>query len=314
MTPIYTFHDTSITIQIIEKGCYYKANIPNNEANKKLIENTIFKFDNCDSGIIMHDDIHVFQLSKMECKYSDYIEIKRQLGHFKKQFVDTKKDNDLLNSKLTDKEELQQQFNIYYEEQTAQLKQSLSNNNDLLQQQIKETDNLKNELNNIKTLLHQQIKLFNNKSIEYNKNIYYLPFVFKMRGMGNFDSTYYGNEQIVLFDRNNDYDLTGIINFFRNKKDVHKLLTTELSHLSIGSIYHRIIIPPGKVIIMISFRENSLKVYNKGIYCETKLDNVCMLINEKNRDNIINLCKKKEWSQIFGNLIITQIESECLKE
>ena len=121
MTPIYTFHDTSITIQIIEKGCYYKANIPNNEANKKLIENTIFKFDNCDSGIIMHDDIHVFQLSKMECKYSDYIEIKRQFLHFKKQFVDTKKDNDLLNSKLTDKEELQQQINIYYEEQTAQL-------------------------------------------------------------------------------------------------------------------------------------------------------------------------------------------------
>ena len=27
----------------------------------------------------MHDGIHVFQLSKMECNYSDYIEIKKQL-------------------------------------------------------------------------------------------------------------------------------------------------------------------------------------------------------------------------------------------
>ena len=136
-----------------------------------------------------------------------------------------------------------------------------------------------------------------------------------MHEVGKCDDTYYGNEQIVLFDRRkiND-DFTGIINFFCDKKDVHKLLTIELRHINLGGIYEHIIIPPGKVIIMISFRENSLKVYNKGIYCKIKLDDICMLINEKNRDNIINLCKKKEWSKIFGNLIITQIESACLKE
>ena len=52
MNPIYTFNDMSIEIQIIEKGCYYKTNIPNNDINKKLIENpnSNFKFDKCGSG------------------------------------------------------------------------------------------------------------------------------------------------------------------------------------------------------------------------------------------------------------------------
>ena len=32
----------------------------------------------------MHDDNNVFQLSKMECKYSEFIEIKKQLEDNKK--------------------------------------------------------------------------------------------------------------------------------------------------------------------------------------------------------------------------------------
>ena len=131
MQPIYTFNDTSIEIQIIEKDCYYKANIPNNEANKMLIENTIFKFEKSGSVIIMHDDVHVFQLYKLECNYSDYIEMKEQLEHLKNE-------NNIL-------------------------KKELSNNNNLLQHQIKETDNLKNELNDIKNLLQQQIKISKDK-------------------------------------------------------------------------------------------------------------------------------------------------------
>ena len=130
MQPIYTFNDTSIEIQIIEKGCYYKANIPNNEANKMLIENTIFKFEKSGSVIIIHDDNNVFQLSKMEYNYSDYIEMQNKLEHLKNE-------NDILNNKITDKNQLQQQLNIYYEEQIDQLKKELNNNNDLIQQQIK---------------------------------------------------------------------------------------------------------------------------------------------------------------------------------
>ena len=88
MNPIITANDTTIEIKIIdEKGCYYKTNIPNNDINKKLIENTIFKFEKCGSGIIMHDDIHVFQLGKMECNYSDYIEMQNKLENTEKELL-----------------------------------------------------------------------------------------------------------------------------------------------------------------------------------------------------------------------------------
>ena len=140
MQPIYTFNDTSIEIQIIEKGCYYKANIPNNDINKKLIENpkSNFKFDKCGSGIIMHDDIHVFQLSKMECNYSDYIVIQNKLENTEKEVI-------LLKHKIDNNESLlQQKINIYYdkeldrleclEQENLFLEQELNNNNDLLQQ------------------------------------------------------------------------------------------------------------------------------------------------------------------------------------
>ena len=180
MQPIYTFNDTTIEIKIIdEKGCYYKTNIPNNEANKKLIENpkSNFKFDKCGSGIIMHDDIHVFQLSKMECNYSDYIEMQNKLENTEKEVL-------LLKNKIDNNESLlQQQINIYYDIRLdrlecleQELEQELNNNNDLLQQQIKilkdksisdkkEIDTINNKLNNTDSLLQQQIKLFNDKFI-----------------------------------------------------------------------------------------------------------------------------------------------------
>ena len=85
MHPIITFDDISINIKYIDdKESHYQLNIPNNDINKKLIENTVFKFEKCGSVIIMHDDNTVFQLSKMECSYSDYIEMKKQLKCIKK--------------------------------------------------------------------------------------------------------------------------------------------------------------------------------------------------------------------------------------
>jgi hypothetical protein len=151
MQPIYIFNDKTIKIQIINNEIYYEAFIPNNNINKKLIENTVFKFEKSDSVIITHDDNNVFQLGKMECSYSDYIEIKKQLE-------DNKKEQDL--------------SNIYYKKQIDQLKQELSNNTNLLQKQIKETDNLKNEINVSLKLLQQQIKLSNDKLVEDNDNIF----------------------------------------------------------------------------------------------------------------------------------------------
>ena len=109
MQLIYTCNDTSIEIQIIEKGCYYKVNIPNNDINKKLIENpnSNFKFEKSGSVIIMYDDIHVFQLSKMECSYSDYIKIQNKLENTEKEVL-------LLKNKIDNNESLlQQQIKLF---------------------------------------------------------------------------------------------------------------------------------------------------------------------------------------------------------
>ena len=119
MKPIITFDGMLINIKYIDdKESHYQLNIPNNDINKKLIKNpnSNFKFDKCGSVIIMHDDVHVFQLSKMECSYSDYIEMKDQ--------------------------------NVIMRLELYQIKQELSNNN-LLQQQInkKEIENLKSDIN-----------------------------------------------------------------------------------------------------------------------------------------------------------------------
>jgi len=72
MSIIITFNDISINIKYMDdEDTHYQLNIPNNDINKKLIENTIFKFDKYGNIIIMYDDIHVFQLGKMECKYQN---------------------------------------------------------------------------------------------------------------------------------------------------------------------------------------------------------------------------------------------------
>ena len=128
MNPIYTFNDTSIEIKIIdEEGNHYKKDIPNNDINKDLIENTIFKFEKSGSVIIMHYDVHVFQLSKMECKYSDYIKIKKQLEH--------------------SEQEIDKLKNDFYDKSI-------------------EVDNLKKDINVSLNLLQQQLKLDINKSID----------------------------------------------------------------------------------------------------------------------------------------------------
>ena len=117
MQLIYTCNDTSIEIQIIEKGCYYKVNIPNNDINKKLIENpnSNFKFEKSGSGIIMHDDNTVFQLGKMECNYSDYIVIQNKLENTEKEVI-------LLKHKIDNNESLlQQKINIYYDKELDRL-------------------------------------------------------------------------------------------------------------------------------------------------------------------------------------------------
>ena len=109
MNPIIIFKDKSINIKYIDnEDSHYQLNIPNNDINKKLIENTVFKFEKSGTQtIIMHDDNNVFQLNKIECKYSEFIEIKEQLEN-------TEKEVNLIKNELTDiKDLLYKQIKIY---------------------------------------------------------------------------------------------------------------------------------------------------------------------------------------------------------
>jgi hypothetical protein len=149
MSIIITSNDTSINIKYIDdEESYYQLNIPNNDINKKLIENTVFKFEKSGTQtIIMHDDNNVFHLSKMECSYSDYIVMKEQLEHLKKE-------NDILKQYLSKNE-----------------KEMVNFKNDLLQQMKNDMVNFKNELFNTNNSLQKQIN-----STSYYQPIIFLPF------------------------------------------------------------------------------------------------------------------------------------------
>ena len=292
MTHVITSNDTSINIKYIDdEESHYQLNIPNNDINKKLIENTVFKFEKSGTQtIIMHDDNNVFQLNKMECKYSEFIEMKKQLENTEKEVI-------LLKQELSKNE-----------------KEMVNFKNDLIQQMKNEMVQLKNELSDTNKLLTKEIdtinsKLNNTDSLLQKQNNYYLPFVFIV---GLEYVTHYGNKQIVTFNEEYNKEWIG---FFNSQKDV-KLIPkiTKITNIRLFHTYVYIIIPPEKVLISISGGEYSLKVYNKGIHYNIHTGNLIMLINEKNIDNIIALYKKEQTIQIFGILNITYIESECLQE
>ena len=171
MTHVITSNDTSINIKYIdEEETHYHLNIPNNDINKKLIENTVFKFDKSGTQtIIMHDDNNVFHLSKMECKYSEFIEMKKQLENTEKEVI-------LLKQELSKNE-----------------KELINFKNDLIQQMKNEMVQIKNELSGTNKLLIKEIEKVNDKSVEVSKDMeqlnnnlqqqinitsYYLPVVF----------------------------------------------------------------------------------------------------------------------------------------
>ena len=238
MKHIITSNDTSINIKYIDdEESYYQLNIPNNDINKKLIENTVFKFEKCGTHtIIMHDDVHVFQLSKMECKYSEFIEIKNKLENTEKEVI-------LLKQELSKNE-----------------KELVNFKNELLQQMKNEMVQLKNELFDTNNLLQKQIEKVNDKSIEVDKlkeyvNIcnYYSPIVFEYRGSMK---TYYGDEQYAWW--NNTLTLEQVSKLGR------KLLTRHNScsppHNSCGFTMH---IPVGKIVILF---KKSIEIYLSGIH------------------------------------------------
>jgi len=300
MKQIITSNDTSINIKYIDdEGTHYQLNIPNNDINKKLIENpnSNFKFDKCGSGIIMHDDIHVFQLSKIKCKYSDYIKMQNKLENTEKEVI-------LLKQELSKNE-----------------KEMVNLKNDLLQQMKNEMVNLKNELFDTNNLLQKQIEKVNDKSIEdkndlqqqlklsihqFNKDIN-LPFVFIVNlDIRDSMRIYYDNDEKLLFYRRSGCNYcSGLIALLQKIVIIKEPLIC-----AIRCAYQRIVIPPGKVLISIELNVY-LKIYNKGIHDNIKTGEIIILINEKDIDNILALCKKH---QMIQNLSITHVLSKCLKE
>jgi len=149
MNPIYTFNDISINIKYMDdEGTHYQLNIPNNDINKKLVENTVFKFEKSGTQtIIMHDDNNVFHLNKMECKYSDYIKMQNKLENTQNEVI-------LLKQELSKNE-----------------KEMVNFKNDLLQQIKNNMVDFKNELSDTNNLLQKQIEKVNDKSVEDKNNI-----------------------------------------------------------------------------------------------------------------------------------------------
>ena len=320
MSIIITFDDTSINIKYIDdEESHYQLNIPNNDINKKLIENTVFKFDKCGGVIIMHDDVHVFQLSKMECKYSDYIKMQNKLENTEKELL-------LLKNKIDNNENYYNNTECTMKVLQKQIEKVndklVEDKNDLQQQMKNEMIQLKNELFDTNNLLQKQIEKVNDKSVEdkkdlqqqlklsihqFNKDIN-LPFVFivDLDSRESSGRIYYHNDEKLLFYYSTDgYSSTCHIPLLREIVIIKEPLIC-----APRCAYQRIVIPPGKVLISIELNVY-LKIYNKGIHDNIKTGELIILINEKDIDNILALCKKETMIQ---NLNITNVLSKCLKE
>jgi len=161
MKHVITSNDTSINIKYIDdEESHYQLNIPNNDINKKLIENTVFKFEKSGTQtIIMHDDNNVFHLSKMECKYSDYIKMQNKL------------------------ENTQNEVNLLKQELSKNEKEMVNFKNDLLQQMKNDMVDFKNELFDTHNLLQKQI----------NSTSYYQSVIFFSYQGGKYE--YHGDIQ-----------------------------------------------------------------------------------------------------------------------
>jgi hypothetical protein len=231
MKHIITSNDTSINIKYIDdEESHYQLNIPNNDINKKLIENTVFKFEKSGTQtIIMHDDNNVFHLSKMECKYSDYIKMQNKLEDTEKEMVNFKND-------------LQQQM----KNEMIQLKNELSDTNNLLQKQIKKV--------NDKTIAIEVDKL----KEQINICNYYSPIVFEYR---SHVQTYYGDEQYVWWT--NTLTSEQVSKLDRTKLNTRYYGCVPPSNQRAYTMH----IPVGKIVIL--FKE-SIEIYLSGIHYNIK--------------------------------------------
>ena len=228
----HTINDATIYVQINYENTYYETNIENNIINKSLIENNNFMFRQCDNILIMYDDDNKFMLDKMECNYSDYIEIKNQLE--------------------------------YTQKELEQIKNKINNNESLLHIQFKtELEQIKNKLTNNEHLMQQQLRIYYDKETEQMKisELPYIIFKDKITGIEKF-----------LYDKSKLLCDDGIIKKINNfvvqekwKKHYAKIGKS----IEIGNLVNRnmvqVIIPPNKMLKIWTTRCYPTN-YTSGIY------------------------------------------------
>ena len=104
----------------------------------------------------MHDDIHVFQLSKMECNYSEFIEMKKQIENTQKELILLKQElynfkNDLQIKKVNDK--------------SIEDKNEIENNNESTYNTLKKNDKVCLIFLNLKSHIAEKLKILINAKV-----------------------------------------------------------------------------------------------------------------------------------------------------
>ena len=228
----YEITDEKIKIQIKYKNTYYEMYIENNILNKSLIENNKFMFRQTDNILIMYDDDNKFMLDKMECNYSDYIEIKEQLEHTQKEL--------------------------------EQIKSKINNNEHLIQQQFKtELEQIKNKLNNNEHLIQQQLRIYYDKETKQIK-ISELPYIMLKDKITCIEKFLYDKSKLLCDD-----GIIKKINNFVIQEKWKKHYAKISKSIEIGNLVNRnmvqVIIPPNKMLKLWTNKRYPTN-YTSGIY------------------------------------------------
>lgn len=235
----YKINDEKIKIQIKYKNTYYEIDIENNIINKGLIENNKFMFRQCDNILLMYDDNNKFMLDKMECNYSDYINIKEQLEN-------TQKELEQIKSKINNNDcLLQQPFKIELEQFKTELEQ------------------IKNTINNNEHLMQQQLRIYYDKETKQMK-ISELPYILIKDKITGIEKFLYDKSKLLCDD-----GVIKKINNFVIQEKWKKHYAKIGKSIEIGNLVNRnivqVIIPPNKMLKLWTNKRYPTN-YTSGIY------------------------------------------------
>ena len=253
----YEIYDEQIKIIVKYKNNYYEIDIENNIINKSLIDNNTFMLRLCDNILIMYDDNNKFMLDKMECNYSDYINIKEQLEN-------TQKELEQIKSKIN-KIELEQfkpdleQFKTDLEQFKPDLEQFKPD----LEQFKTDMEQIKNKLNNNEHLMQQQLRIYYDKETKQMK-ISELPYIMLKDKITGIEKFLYDKSKLLCDD-----SIVKKINNFVIQDKWKKHFAKIGKSIEIGNLVNRnmvqVIIPPNKMLKLWTNKRYPTN-YTSGIY------------------------------------------------